>query len=372
MPKDSAKITGERVSVIEPPPPRFTLEFFSDIQPNLASGGLIAGLLTESGFSVIAGPHGSRKTFFATDLALSIARGEAWRGRKTRQAPAIYLATEAGPAFRNRVVAYRMHHGLEDAAVPFAILTAPLDLGCAEGDAAALVELIDGASKRFEERVGFVVLDTISRALAGGDENAPKDMGALVRNIDLIREKTGVHVSAVHHIGKDAARGPRGHSLLAAAADTVVDVLADEAAELSIARVTKQRDLPVDGEFAFALRVVEVGRTPDDQFVGSCVVVEADHTSAPALARLSPKMRRALDALNDLVADHGQAAPDTAHYPASAIVVSTDLWREHLTKAGILDRDAGNPREEWRRLRIGLAERGAVAEWNNFVWAVRR
>jgi RecA-family ATPase len=49
--------------------------------------------------------------------------------------------------------------------------------------------------------------------MAGGNENAPDDMGALVRNIDRLRAETGAAVLLVHHTGKDTSRGARGHSL---------------------------------------------------------------------------------------------------------------------------------------------------------------
>jgi RecA-family ATPase len=58
-----------------------------------------------------------------------------------------------------------------------------------------------------------VVIDTLSRALAGGNENAPDDMGALVINTDKVRQLTGAALIYIHHSGKDAALGARGHSL---------------------------------------------------------------------------------------------------------------------------------------------------------------
>jgi RecA-family ATPase len=47
-------------------------------------------------------------------------------------------------------------------------------------------------------------------------------MGALVRSLDRLRDELHCHVCAVHHLGKDATRGSRGHSLLRCAADTEI------------------------------------------------------------------------------------------------------------------------------------------------------
>jgi RecA-family ATPase len=61
--------------------------------------------------------------------------------------------------------------------------------------------------------VKMVVIDT----LAGGNENGPEDMGQMVRSMDQIRAETGSWDGFIHHSGKDAAKGSRGHTSLRAA-----------------------------------------------------------------------------------------------------------------------------------------------------------
>ena len=92
-------------------------------------------------------------------------------------------------------------------------------------------------------------------------------------------------------------------------------------------------------------------------------------TDAKPAKTPTPKHRPALDALNTVLADHGQRAPDTTHYPATQ-VVPVDLWRQQLFKAGVLEQDASNPRADFRRLKDQLAERCLIGEWNNLMWAV--
>ena len=52
--------------------------------------------------------------------------------------------------------------------------------------------------------VALVVIDTLSRAMSGGDENGAKDMTAFVANLDAIRH-AGPHV-----IGGSPYRQGRG------------------------------------------------------------------------------------------------------------------------------------------------------------------
>lgn len=67
--------------------------------------------------------------------------------------------------------------------------------------------------------VRLIVLDTLARCFAGGDENRASDMGAFIAGCDYIKNQTGATILVVHHIGKDATAGARGSSALRAACD---------------------------------------------------------------------------------------------------------------------------------------------------------
>ena len=67
--------------------------------------------------------------------------------------------------------------------------------------------------------VRLIIIDTLSRALSGGNENSPDDMGNLVKHMDKVRHTLKAHLCVIHHSGKDKAKGARGHSLLRAATD---------------------------------------------------------------------------------------------------------------------------------------------------------
>ena len=140
--------------------------------------------------------------------------------------------------------------------------------------------------------VALIVLDTLSRVMAGGEENGSVDMGAMVRHFDRIRLATGAHVMVVHHSGKDVARGARGHSLLRAATDTEIEI-----ADRQIA-VTKQRDLDKAWSSAFGLKVVTLGCDEDGQDVTSCVLELVARNDLPA-AEATPMEQIVLDALTE-------------------------------------------------------------------------
>src|SRR4051794_39403793 len=75
-------------------PHRFIPVQFRDILMSTDPAYLIDGLLPRDGLGVIWGPPKCGKSFFAYDLALHIALGWAYRGRRTQQGPACYIACE--------------------------------------------------------------------------------------------------------------------------------------------------------------------------------------------------------------------------------------------------------------------------------------
>jgi hypothetical protein len=161
-------------------------------------------------------------------------------------------------------------------------------------------------------------------------------MGALVRSLDRLRDELRCHVLAVHHIGKELFRGPRGHSLLRAAVDTEIQVTRDAANGISTATVTKQRDGPTAGEVAFRLQPVLLGTDQDGEEVTSCIIEPLNQPQATRPRRqhrLSNKQKIALDILRKALAEVGVAAPPSNHIPSAATVVDVDLWRRYFYAA---------------------------------------
>lgn len=258
------------------PPRALDLEWFDDIEPVLTDSYLVKGLLARQSMSVVYGPSNSGKTFFALDLAFNIAIGAEWRGRRVSQANVLYLAAEGGRGVSNRIAALKLEHGTCD--VPLALKRAGMDLLHEQADLQHIYDLACAVQAKNEALPLLVVIDTLSRVMAGGDENSAADMTALIRNIDAIREATGAHIMLVHHTGKDAARGARGHSSLRAATDTEIEVgqVGEEGEECRAAMVTKQRDYQGGETFAFALKTIPLGFDQEGDEVTSCVLQEAD------------------------------------------------------------------------------------------------
>lgn len=354
--------------------PRLKLVSFIDIRPRAAGPGLVAGLLNPGEHSVMHGPPGCRKTFLAIDLAMAVAAGERWRGRAVQQGPVVYLAAEAGASIFNRFAACKVQRGLEDADIPLDVLPCPIDL-CSQPnpDMADLLSLLARAKERHEAPIQLIIIDTLSRAMAGGDENSSVDMGAIVRNMDLIRAETGAHVMVIHHSGKDATRGARGHSLLFGAVDTGIDIQPDETGGFSVAKVYKQRDLPSDGTFPFGLDVVEIGRGDDGEPLTSCVVRHLDEENAKPgkPVKLNPAAKLAIDSLHNCLIASGEPAPPFEQIPRGVTCVTKTAWKTRLQCDGVIGVENGH-REQLRRIIVTLKNAGLIGVWDEWIWSVTK
>lgn len=343
------------------------LVHFADMRPRLGGSPLVKGVLEREQISVMVGASGTGKTFLAGDLSAHIAAGLDWLDRRVASGGVVYIAAEAGRSIVNRISGWKLAHDYdEDSQIPLAAVTSGIDLCHADsGDLDRLVEAIRAAQL---DPLALVVIDTVSRVLAGGDENSPGDMGALVRSLDRLRDELRCHVLAVHHLGKDASRGGRGHSLLSCAADTIIEVVRDEASRISTATITKQRDGATGAQIPFRLRQIELGQDQDGDPVTTCVVEPADAPPKVVKSRpLSPKNKIAFDALRRAVDEGGTVAPPSNHVPAETRGVGVEMWRRYFYATTPED-DAETRRKAFQRAREALQSAGTVGIWNDFAW----
>ncbi len=249
-------------------------EDFKNIQYDLSSNPLIEGLIDLESFALLVGEPNVGKTFVALDIALSIARGKSWLGRKVEQGAVLYLAGEGGRNIKKRIEAYKRANGLLEGGLPFRLAYGSIDLCSSNKDFGQIIKIINNMEKVFNQPIRLVVIDTLSRALSGGDENASADMGTFVKTMDLIRQATGVTVIVVHHPGKDTNKGARGHSLLKGAIDTELVLTKNPKGQILVS-IKKQRDYEIDKPMCLELKQV----IWEDATLGgahtSCVVKEA-------------------------------------------------------------------------------------------------
>jgi len=311
---------------------------FADIKARLDIRALIKGVLGDGTMSVFYGESGCTKTFLGCDLGMHVAAGLEWFGHRVNQGGVLYIAAEGSTLVQNRIAAFKKHHGIAEP-IPFGLIPITVDLRSENADTDRLIATARATMERWGCPVRLVVVDTLSRAMAGGNENSPDDMGAYVMNIDKVRQAIGAHLLSIHHLGKDAAKGARGHSLLRAAADTEIEVVRDERSRVVTATAKKQRDMAEGSAVTYRLQPVDLGIDQDGDPVSSCVVMPIEGAAKPKSKSKPPSPNALLfhKALVDALVAFGKS-----HGTSNRKTVSKAEWRSECLRLGLIDADEGD------------------------------
>jgi archaellum biogenesis ATPase FlaH len=231
----------------------------------------IKGILPKSQVGMVIGPPGSGKTFMVLDLIYSIASGENWRGFKTKQGGVVYFAVEGKDGIKARIKAYEVDKGIDEGNSPPVYIT-PQHINLSKRD--DVLDVIESVNEVGE--VAVVVIDTLSSATPGANENAAEDMSLVLANCRYINEMTSDNATVllVHHTGKDQDRGARGSSALIGAADFQIQIVRN--GELRSLKVNKLRDGGDSQELGFRLKMIPIGFDEDEAMVESCVIAHTE------------------------------------------------------------------------------------------------
>jgi len=228
---------------------------------------LVKKIIPECGIVVLYGPSGSGKSFLALNLATKISNGTKWFGYRTERVPVIYIAMEGESGYPARLQAIDMETKIPESHLVF-LFSQPFNAN-SRADIERLASSIISTS-------GYgcaVIIDTLSQAASGVDENSSQAMSRIISHLKLLQQLVGGVVIVVHHTGKDVSRGMRGHSLVHAAIDAAIEVsLASNNGRNW--RLTKSRNEVSNTVHQFSLRKIVLGTDEDGEEISSCVIQE--------------------------------------------------------------------------------------------------
>lgn len=204
---------------------------------------LIGRHVPEVGMGFLYSVPGAGKTFLALDAALHIAYGRAdWHGDAIR-APddtvVVYLAAEGSYGFRNRIAAWLKKRDVKEFSKRFIMIERTIDFMSGED----IDRLLRTVSSAIAARPALIVVDTVSQAIPGADENLQKEMTLFVKACNRLKESFRCAVLGIHHAGKDGAT-MRGSTVLLGAGDFVFRLDRKPGATVGYLRCEKQKDGP--------------------------------------------------------------------------------------------------------------------------------
>jgi len=212
--KRAAELGWENLEPPAPNPLRYKLIGGQQLLLFPPLNWVIKGVLPTTGLAAFFGPSASGKSFLALDAAAAIACGAPWFGHRTQMAPVVYIALEGEAGYRSRVLAWEREYGQPLPAM-MGFLMQPFKINDPQ-DVADLAAVTTQGS--------VIFIDTLNRAAPTADENSSRDMGQILEGAKALQAATSGLVVLIHHTGKDATKGARGHSSFFAALDGAVSV----------------------------------------------------------------------------------------------------------------------------------------------------
>jgi hypothetical protein len=276
----------------------------------------------------------------------------------------LYVALERFALVRRRSAAFRIKYGLDN--LPFAMLGGVYDFR-EPATSALMIDCAKQVDHLFGLPVVLIIIDTLSRALCGGDENSSKDMGAIIAATSRLQLGTKAHIMWLHHMPVDGSERLRGHGALLGAMDTTLHV-EKFSGDTRTASVVKANDSDEGERVAFTLESITICEDTT-----APVVIEAnagDIQAGKPKRKLPDRAKLALQALSETLANHGRPAPNDLQLPAGIITATLDQWREELYRANVLSKGAANPSTDFSRVQHQLAARNIIGCRNDLVWAV--
>ena len=210
------------------------------------------------------------KTLVSQTLAMHIAAGLNFDDNLTvtERRPVLYFALESQTAIRKRLVAWKKFHDPEgklytDAkSFPFYTLEEGMNL-LDENARANLVEQIKATDiwwqNEGEKKLGVIVIDTLTKAMPGGDQNSVEDTSAVFDILAKIRD-AGVQAAVViiHHNTKNGNQ-PRGSSNIQAEPDTLLTLAKNPETDQLELRILMARSIDDDKVFTFDVLTETLG-----------------------------------------------------------------------------------------------------------------
>ena len=370
---DGAGVTDEtsagHVSVVPPAGPekakkRIELVPWADLQDEPVQW-LIDGLLPAKAFAALFGKPGTYKSFVAQYISAMIGTGREVFGRPSNIGHVIYIAGEGGAGLKRRRDALIKKHGLDGETVQVHFIKTQLNLRSTDADLIALIKEI----KALGIKPDLIVIDTLARAFAGGNENAPEDMGAFISIIGALQDALDTAVLIVHHSGKDEARGLRGHSSLLGAVDTELEVTKispdgskDRIGKLS---VTKQKDGEDGYEINYRMELVSFSQIDPQNSSLVVVPMDGEVVSERKKRPLNPNDQVVLKALKAALDDAPERV-SSPRIPANKLVTKVSTWRSSYYMLSANDQES--KKKTFSRASERLVSRGTVCVLGEYCW----
>jgi AAA domain len=335
---------------------------FDDID-DVSKQWLVANLFGAGEAAVFYGAPGCGKSVLAEDLGLHISAGMSWHGRAILRGAVLYVALERAKLVKRRARAFAVKHNIRG--LPFAVVGGVVNFRDPK-TVARIVNTVRAVEAVTRQTIVLIIIDTVSRALAGGDENSSKDMGELITTIGGIQQNTSAAALLLHHVPHEGDR-MRGHGNLLGAVDTTVHVV--KGIVFRTATVIKANDSNEGEQVGFTLESIDL---PGGAQAPVVVPVEVGSTTcagSTAGSKVNSNQKRFLDILRLAVLETPADLKNTNVVPIGMQAVTRDNLKRHCVAKGWMEEAESNKaRAKVSDMLNALAGKHLIGLTDQYVW----
>jgi predicted transcriptional regulator len=286
---------------------------------------LVAKILEIATVSLLYGESGTGKTFIALAVALAVAFGKDWLGRRVKQGPVLYFYQEGKLGLKKRVKVWLTYYGVESLPTNIRFITVPTHLTHDR-------EYILNAIEEQDTPPVLVIVDTFSNCAPGVSQNNQEEVYPVLAVGHEIAKAYNSHFMFIHHDNKNGdyngSKAFRNH------VDTMILVEKGNTDGSIILHSKKSREEEPFGDIALQLLRVEL----DDE-LSSCVVVTSDAKTTGTIPQPQFQILEILHESGSLASNEWFRKCEKAY---KMIYMTWNRHRKKLEQAGLIDSSDGN------------------------------
>lgn len=244
-------------------------------------------ILAENEVTIISAEPKAGKTLISQTIAMHLAAGaDCGELKISRSRPVLYFALESQTAIRRRLVAWKKSVDPTNSTLasmeqfPFYVHERPVNL-LDEKTRIEVAAKIAAADNHLKAKglapMGAIVFDTLTKAMAGGDQNSVEDTSAVFDIIQRIREHgVSAAIIFIHHDNK--AGGTRGSGNIEAEPDTLLGLKANADTGYLELNVRMARSIEDEAIFKFKVTGISLGTTVQGYDLKAPIAIPVDET----------------------------------------------------------------------------------------------
>jgi hypothetical protein len=247
--------------------PVFRTLSMGDVKKLPRASWQVPGIYQKVSVSMTYGDANTGKTFVDLDIALCIAYGMEWQGRKLKQGRVLYIYGEGNEGLANRIEAWQQHNNKPE--------TDNIQFICFPVQVISELETLCATIDDQESIPSLVIIDTFSVCAVGVEESNNVEIAKFIAAASYIKRNYKTHVHIIHHAGKNGDY--RGASAFKGNIDTMVFLSREDERAPVVMTCQKQKDYEYFKDIRLELKIIRLGIDEESQLpITSCVVVASD------------------------------------------------------------------------------------------------